>query len=384
MKQVIEQINNKISDMFINIDKVELFELKVPQREVFQSAVGERKSRDVLIVKIYDEDGNYGLGECSCRPDPFYSCEFLEGAWIVIKDFIVPLLPKKLYYANLLAITQKMRGWHFTGSAMEMAFNDLLRRKEGKDLLSQMPNSKISKIPVGISLGLFDNEDALMAKVRKSVAMRYHRIKFKIKPDMDISMFCKLKKEFPNLYFGYDANGSFNDSNIDTLYKLVSTTCPDMLEQPFAPERLDLCIEFKKNSSTPICLDESITGLGTLITAQRLGVLDELNIKPGRIGGLVNTIIVMDYCQQNSIPMWVGGMFETGVGRIFNLRIAAYLTNAKAHDLSPANRYFEKDIVTNSISMDNNGYINIEKNQPQELNFETVEEFTVRHIILNI
>lgn len=210
----------------------------------------------------------------------------------------------------------------------------------------------------------------------------YRRVKLKVKPGMDVEPIAAVRTAFPNLHLGFDANGSCGAKD-GAFLQTLNAFQPTVIEQPFAPDRLDLCVELKQTLPTlRIGLDESVASLGDLIVAHRLGALDELNIKPGRVGGPLAALDSMSYCRKHNIPLWVGGMFETGVGRIANLRIAARLPNAAAHDLSPSRRYFPADVVQNPIDMSRDGYIEHDYDQPVILNENNLEQMRQQRIVL--
>ncbi|RMI06652.1 MAG: hypothetical protein D6681_08400, partial [Calditrichaeota bacterium] len=180
----------------------------------------------------------------------------------------------------------------------------------------------------------------------------------------------------------FDANGSCSQSDFSFLKELAALH-PVMLEQPFPPRRLDLCWALKREfPQLRLCLDESITDMGDLITAHQLGALDELNLKPGRVGGQLTAVQMMEYCRETGIPLWVGGMFETGVGRLANLRVAARIPDAAAHDLSPSHRYFREDILIHPIQMDTDGYVHLNREAPAAINENAVERYLRQRIIL--
>ena len=252
---------------------MDLLEVAVSQIEPFRSAIGVRHERQALFVRWIDAEGRWGIGECSCRPDPFFNCEFVSGAIAVIRDFIFPHLPKTGTIAEVADVVSKTRGWHFTASAILDAVMDLRRRNNLPDPLDNWPHEKIGDIPVGISLGIFETPAAAVESVAKAMKRGYHRIKLKIKPGMDINTIAAIRESFPDIYLGFDANGACKEPDRDFLWSLTSFR-PAMLEQPFAPRRLDLHSELKRQvPELKICLDESITGIGDLITAHRLAVI---------------------------------------------------------------------------------------------------------------
>lgn len=365
----------------ITLERLELLELAVPQVEAFRSAIGERRERRALYVRWYDTDGAWGIGECSCRPDPFFNGEFVAGARQVLRDHVLPVLARQATLADLHQQAQRFRGWPFTLAALLDAAWDLGRRRGDADLLTHLEPPRLDAVPVGISLGIFDTPDEAVERVRSAVAEGYPRVKMKIAPSMDPAPLAAVREAFPDLHLGFDANGSCTDDDIPFLVGLGDLN-PAMLEQPFAPTRLDHCLELRRQApELPICLDESIVDLGSLVTAHRLGALDEVNLKPGRVGGQQQVCEILAYCRTEGIPVWIGGMFETGIGRNANLRVAARLPDAEAHDLSPSQRYFTRDVVQDPAVMDN-GRVAIVDDMPPVIDEDAFADLLVQRDVL--
>lgn len=369
-------LNQKIS-----IDQLELIVIDLPQKGSFKSAIGIRKSRRAMLVKWTDKDGDTGYGECSCRPDPFYSSEFLKAALELTKDFIWPVAKAAESYQNLLDGLKKIRGWQFTKAAVEFALNDLLLRKTGKDLLSAWPYETIKDVPVGISLGLQENRAALEKAVKDAIALGYRRLKFKINPNSNPADFQWIQEQMPELYLSFDANGSFYEEDLALLGSFAEMDC--MIEQPHPPSRADIALKGKQQIPQLFsCLDESVKSMGSLHLTYQVGLLDELNLKPGRVGGLKTSLEMLEFCREKTLPCWIGGMFETGIGRTANLRIASFLPNAKAHDLSPSHRYFLEDLIEDPIEMSKDGFVDASKLAAAKVNEAVVKKYEVERLIL--
>ncbi len=360
----------------ITLARLEVFVARLPQRESFRSAVGVRNERWALLVRWVDEDGAWGIGESSCRPDPFFSGEFVDGSARVLTDYLMPLLPRAGTVAEVVAAVGRVRGWPFTVACLLDALFDLLRRRGEQDLLDRWPPQRLDRVPVGISLGLFPTPGAAVQRVARAVEEGYRRVKMKVAPTMDAATAEAVRTAFPELALGFDANASCDAGDYELLARLAVLQ-PVSFEQPFAPRRLDLHAELRRrHPRLTVCLDESVAALGDLISAHRLGALDELNLKPGRVGGQVETVRILDYCRRHGIDAWVGGMFETGIGRLVNLRVAARLPAALAHDQSPSSRYFERDVVRQPFTMDGDGTTHLRGERPVELDEATLAEFT--------
>lgn len=361
----------------ISLAALELLLIEVPQKEVFRSAIGERRSRQALIIKWLDEDGAIGFGECSCRPDPFYSHEFVRGAVTVVKDFIFPYLDKTSDYKSVLTKMHHVRGWNFTKAAIEFAMNDAIRRKTNKGILEYAGWQPIKQVPVGVSLGIFNSVDAFNKRLNEILPANYQRLKFKINPGYNQDVLASMAALQHN-NISFDANGSFNLEAFHLLAKFAALN--HIIEQPLPPGDMYLYAQYLKDYHPfKICLDEDIESLGNLVPL--LPQIDEVNIKPGRVGGLFNTLQLIEYCNHHGLPAWIGGMFETGIGRAQNLQIAALLPHAKAHDLSPSSRYFTRDVLTNPIQMDQ-GYISQDQFMEVEIDEEVLESMIIDKIVL--
>jgi o-succinylbenzoate synthase len=364
-----------------SLDRLEIIVVELPLVERFRSAVGLRETKKALYARWFDTEGNWGIGECACRADPFYSAEFLSGSILVIKDFIFALLPERFGYNQLASQLNRVRGWNFTVSSIEAAFLDLWRRRGLEDPVASW-GQRVKAVPAGISLGLYESADKLIERIDAAVSSGYRRIKLKVEPGVPSRVIIQARDRFPDLKFHLDANGSFNEKQIDELVTLAAAVGPLAIEQPFSPDRLDLFCHLKERQpELRICLDESVTSMGDLIIARKIGVIDELNIKLGRVGGLLRSLQVVRYCAENDIPAWVGGMFETGIGRAANLRLASCLPSATAHDLSPSNRYFEKDVLAESLVMNADGFI-MDFDDPVTLNEEFIARHTIQKVVL--
>ncbi len=369
---------NKFLSTAVTLSKLKLVVIELPQLKPFKSAIGVRNSRKALIVKWYTKEGVIGYGECSCRPDPFYSHEFIDGAIQVIENYIFPLLKNATTYYKVLEALSKIRGWNFTKAAIEFAMNDAIRRTVGKGILEAWQRPRLDKVPVGISMGLFEDGVSMSKLIEEAEKEGYKRLKFKINPTYASPSIFKSLAASNHTNLSFDANGSFTADDFKSLEQFAKLGY--MIEQPFAPGSAYLKNDFEKeNSKLIVCFDEEIETLGQLIEQKENQ--SELNIKPGRVGGLYNTIAIIEYCFANNIPAWIGGMFETGIGRAQNLQIASFLTKAVAHDQSPSSRYFKQDVLTQPIEMEN-GFIDESYFMNPEIDEGAFDELTISSKIL--
>ena len=371
------QFRQELFKETISLKALHLIQLNLPQRNSFTSGIGIRKSREALIIVWEDQNGVKGYGECSCRPDPYYSDEFTVGAIKLVQKFIIPFLKNTQTFGDLFSLLSKIRGWNFTKAAIEAAALQVIEATTGKSPFKILTNKPLTEVPVGISLGLYTDLDEMKKVVRDALETGYKRLKFKISPKVNTKFFDEINPFLlpADTYVSFDANGSFGEDDLELLGYFVNTY-HTMIEQPFAPTRFDVLLKAKeKYPDLFICFDEEIKSIGDLIKLHQLGVLDEVNLKVGRVGGILNSLEIIQYCAQFDIPCWIGGMFETGIGRMLNLRMASYLPAARAHDLSPSDRYFVEDIIQPSVQM-KNGKVNIKSLEYCKIDTTLMEKYT--------
>ena len=362
----------------ISLSRLDLVVLDIPLKEAFVSAIGTRTSRKALIVRWVNNNGTIGYGECSCRPDPFYSHEYIDGAVQVIKEFIFPLLAETNTYQDVLQALDKIRGWNFTKAAIEFAMNDAIRRESGQGIIEASGLPQLNSVPVGISLGLFDSAEKLATKIDEIASLNYRRLKFKISSGYNNESILAEMESIMHHNISFDANGSFSEDSFSILDRFAGFG--HIIEQPFPPGEMFLHQEYlKQYRPFKICLDEDIESYGNLVSL--VLQMDEVNIKPGRVGGLFNSLRMITFCQRHGLNAWIGGMFETGIGRAQNLQLAALLPDAKAHDLSPSSRYFSKDVLSHPISM-KNGHVETEDYMNVSIDKQALELMTIEKIIL--
>lgn len=344
-------------DQPIQLEQLGLHVIDLPQKMQFRSGIGVRKSRKALIVS-WTAAGVMGYGECSSRADPYYSAEFLAGSVLLVEQFIAPALQSASTYREVLQVLDRVRGWPFTKAAVEFAMHDWLWRTTGRSIFDWWKGARVRKVPVGISIGILPDAESVRLKVRTFKAEGYRRLKFKVNPSFDLSLLRAAADLLQDAHVSFDANGTLMEADIPLVRELVKFGTA--LEQPFPPYRVGIARAVQ--AAVPdlkICLDESVKSLGQLKMAHELGLLDELNLKIGRVGGLFESLRILEYGARQNLPIWIGGMFETGIGRSLNLQMAALLPDAKAHDLSPSSRYFDEDILQHPITMSTDGLIDL-------------------------
>lgn len=282
---------------------------------------------------------------------------------------------------EVLLAMRKARGWPFAKAAVEGAVHDLIRIRDGDSVFDKWPHERLAKVPAGISIGLQPTSEKLVEVASAAWAKGYHRLKFKISPKADADFFRPLFGALPDTPILFDANGSFREGDLDKLMKFSELGV--VVEQPFPPGRYDICRKaMKKIPNLRQCPDEEVKHIGDLVKIHELGALDELNVKVGRVGGLTHSLEILEFCRRQNIPTWIGGMFETGAGRIINLQLASLLPDAVGHDLSPSERFFIEDILESPVEMDREGYIDVAKHAALRVDEERLGRYTIRKITL--
>ncbi|WP_314063223.1 o-succinylbenzoate synthase [uncultured Vagococcus sp.] len=330
----------------MKLTKIESYHVRLPLMTPFQTSYGTLTTKAFDLIIVTDELGNQGYGELLPFEQPDYLEETLATARIILRDHLVPLLVDRLieHPRDVSAFFAPVRGNEMAKACIETAIWDLYAKAQGKSISDYFKNTR-SQIPVGISLGIETDLNKLIATVEQAVKNGYQRVKLKIKPGYDIEPVKRLRQLFPELTLMVDANSAYGLADIPQLKKLDSYQLA-MIEQPFAVNDFLDHRQLQKQLETPICLDENIRNLKDCQLAHHLGSCRSINLKISRVGGLTEAMAIIDYCQQHELMVWLGGMFESGVGRGLNLHFASQASLAFPGDLSASERYFHEDIIT--------------------------------------
>ncbi len=328
----------------MKINRIILYHLRMPLRSAFETSFGRINMRDCVLVEAF-ADGLVGYGECPADRDPGYSYETVGTALHILQDFLAPaVMAQEISSAE--ALQQRMsfvRGHLMAKAGLEMALWDLLGKARGSSLC-EMLGGVHQKVDVGVSVGLQESPSRLVEVVQGYLDQGYRRVKIKIKPGRDVGDTQTVRKAFPSLRLQVDANSAY------TLESAASLTPLDtldllLIEQPLAEDDLWDHRQLQARFRTPICLDESITSLRLARQALEMKACRAINIKPGRVGGLSQGLAIHDLCKSQGIPVWCGGMLETGVGRASNLAIASLPGFTLPGDISATDRYYHEDIT---------------------------------------
>jgi O-succinylbenzoate synthase len=301
----------------------------------FTTSFGTTTEKDVILVRAIGPDGLQGWGECVCQEEPRYSDEWNDGAWATLRDFLVP--------AALAGDNQWVRGHPMAKASLELALLDLELRRRGVSLASWLGGIR-DRVPCGVSLGIEDDLEELLRLVEAFLAQGYRRVKLKIRPGLDVEVVRAVRSAFPKAPLSVDANAAYGLQALDTLTALDAFGL-EYIEQPFGGDDLLAHADLQARLDTPICLDESITSAEVAGTAIRLGACRVINVKLGRVGGLVEAKRLHDVAEKEGIPVWCGGMLETGLGRAANLALASLPNFLLPGDTSGSARYFTRDLT---------------------------------------
>ncbi len=342
----------------MRIERIELRHIKMKLKNPFKTSMGTDFYVEHLIIKV-DSEGLTGWGECVAEGNPFYSYETVETSWHIIKDFIIPsIIGKKV--SNLddeINNWKRIRGHRMAKAGLEAALWDLFAKAKNISL-SEMMGGKRKKIDVGVSIGIQRTDKELLNKIGDYLKEGYKRIKIKIEPGYDLKPLGAIRKNFPDILLQVDANSAYSSKHFNLLKKFDEYNLL-LIEQPLGYDDIYQHSKLQKILKTPICLDESIHSLEDTITANELGACKIINIKPGRVGGFSEAIKIHNYCMKNKMPIWCGGMLETGIGRAGNVALASLKNFSLPGDISASKRYFEEDIVEPEFTVEKDGTMKV-------------------------
>ena len=304
------------------ITSVELREIRLPLIHFFETSFGRTTERRIPLVRVTDKDGAEGWGECTAGEGPFYSDEWAETAWHTIKTFLAPMvIGKEINSAReTWELMSAVRGHRMAKAAIETACWDLEAKRLGEPLWKTLGGMH-SEISCGVSIGIQDTPEALIEKIETELAGGYQRIKIKIKPGWDLKIIARVRGKFPDIRLMADANSAYTLADVN-LFKELDQFRLMMIEQPLAHDDIFDHAELQKQIKTPVCLDESIHSSEDAKHAIELKAGRVINLKLGRVGGHAQAKKVERVCRENNIPVWCGGMLESGIGRAHNIAMS--------------------------------------------------------------
>jgi O-succinylbenzoate synthase len=341
----------------MKLQKIELRTIHLPLVRPFRTSFGTQTSREVLMVKVVNENGTAGWAECVAMSEPLYSPEYVIGCLDLMKRFLIPALRDKpsITAEDVPVVLKPFLGGQMAKAALETAILDAQLKDQGISLAKYLGANK-TKVECGVSVGIANNLNELVEEVKSYVDAGYRRIKLKIEPGWDYEAVKTIRQIYPDIPLQVDANQAYSRSDGKLLAKLDEFNLL-LIEQPLDEHDILGHALLAKEVKTPICLDESIISLQSAQDALALEATTVINIKPGRVGGYIESKKIHDLCLDKKIPVWCGGMLETGIGRAANLALAALPGFTLPGDTSASSRYFKQDITTPFVMDD--GYLTV-------------------------
>src|SRR3984957_337006 len=342
----------------MRLKKITLREIHLPLIAPFQTSFGETSLRRILLVEANVDDVS-GWGESTAGEDPFYSYETVETAWHIIRDFLWPILKGQEIgsAAEVWDLLARVRGHNMAKGGLEAAIWDAEAKQKNVSLAKILGGVR-EEVSCGVSIGIQPTIEELITKVEKELAAGYQRIKIKIKPGMDVEPARALRERFPRIRLMVDANSAYclEDApllkQLDALYLI-------MVEQPLGWDDIYSHAQLQRQLDTPICLDEGIHDVEHARAAIEIGACRIINIKLGRVGGHTSAKRIHDICQAKSIPVWCGGMLESGIGRAHNIAMSTLANFTLPGDVSASRRYWAEDIIEPEVEVTRQGTIRV-------------------------
>jgi O-succinylbenzoate synthase len=365
------------------IDRITLREIRLTLKEPFRISSGLMQDRRIALLELHDRDGASAWSECVAFQLPNYSPETIETAWLAIREWLAPrILGQELAGPEVVhaLLDKDIRGHNMAKAAVEMGCWDVAATAQSLSL-SELIGGTRDKVPTGISIGIQREPALLVQRAKAAMAAGYRKIKVKIQPGQDVE-YVRAVRDAVGIEVDLmaDANSAYTLDQADQLMQLDAFNLI-MLEQPLGDDDLVRHAQLQKRLSTPICLDESITSVDRAEDMIFLKSGRIINIKPGRVGGLSASMAIHDVCVNAGIPVWCGGMLETGIGRAYNVALASLPGFSLPGDLSPSARYWARDIVRPEWTMDSDGMVSVPRDRPGigvEVDVELIESLTDR------
>ncbi|MFL5470956.1 MAG: o-succinylbenzoate synthase [Gemmatimonadales bacterium] len=369
----------------LRLERLTLRELLLPLKEPFRISSGTQTSRRILLLELEDAEGTSVWSECVAPEEPNYNGEAIDTAWIALEQWVAPRVLGSSFVSPaeiFPALQHNFRGHLMAKAAVEMGMWALAAEQRGVSLTCLLGGTR-TEVEVGISLGIQSSPAALVERARRALEEGYRKVKLKIEPGADVEYVRAVRTALgPKAPLMADANNAYSLEHAEPLLRLDELDLI-MIEQPLAWDDLRQHAELQHRLRTPICLDESITSLERAREMVELGSGRVINIKPGRVGGFTASIAIHDFCAAQGIPVWCGGMLESGVGRAYNVALASLPNFTKPGDISPSARYWEQEVVSPEWTM-HDGMMTVPSGAGigVEVDRERVEWLMVRELAL--
>ena len=363
----------------MKIEAVTLREIRMPLVHFFETSFGRTTERRILLVTLHT-NGPEGWGECVAGEDPFYSEESVDTAWYAMDKYLAPALLGKTISrgADVPALFGRVRGHRMAKGALENAVWDA-EAEEYRQPLWRLLDGSQQEIACGVSIGIQNSVEQLLEKIATELAAGYRRIKVKCKPGWDVKVFEQIRGRWPDILLSCDANSAYCLDQIEHLKEFDRFNLL-MIEQPLWHDDFYFHTQLQKQIKTAICLDEAIHGCRDAQAAIELGACRIINIKVGRVGGFSEAVAVHNVAQKARIPVWCGGMLETGIGRSHNIALSTLPNFTLPGDVSASKRYWKEDIIEPAVEVSSQGFIRVsqEVGRGFKLKTDLIEKLTVR------
>jgi O-succinylbenzoate synthase len=342
----------------MKVQRITLREIRMSLVTPFETSFGRVTDRRILLVEV-DADGISGWGECVAGEGPYYAPETVETAWQILRDFAWPLLKGREFEsaAEVWESLERIRGHNMAKGALESALWDAEARQRGVPLWRLLGGVR-QEIPCGVSVGIKETLEELVATVERELAAGYQRIKIKIKPGNDIAPVERLRLQFPRIKLMVDANSAYRLEDWPHLKRLEAYYLM-MIEQPLGWDDIFSHVELQRKLDTPICLDECIHTEEHARAAISMGACRIINIKIGRVGGYTPALRIHDLCKSKQIPVWCGGMLESGIGRAHNIALSSLDNFSLPGDVTASRRYWVEDVIDPEVLVTPQGTIRV-------------------------
>jgi O-succinylbenzoate synthase len=367
----------------MKIESITLQHISMPLVAPFETSFGREIDRQCVIIALH-ANGLVGYGECVATRDPGYNYETTGTAMHILKDFVAPLiLGRDIADAqDFQTRVEGIRGHHLAKAGVEMALWDLLGKRDGRSL-KQMFGGTRERVDVGVSIGIQESAAALVRTVAGYLENGYRRVKIKIKPGREVAETSAVRNAYPDLRLQVDANSAYTLETADVL-KAIDDLNLLLIEQPLFEDDIWDHRKLQAQFKTPICLDESVVSPRHARYALEMEACKVINIKPARVGGLSQGVAIHEYCFERNVPVWCGGMLETGVGRASNLALASLPGFVLPGDVSASDRYYQRDITHERFVLNADSTIDV-PNQPGlgvTIDEAALKEFTLASVTL--
>ena len=364
----------------MQIERITLHQIKMPLVHFFETSFGRTTDRHMVLVEV-SSGGISGWGEITAGENPFYNEEWTESAWLIARDYVAPRILNHKFEsaADVGARTAHIRGHNMARGGVEAAIWDLEACMLGRPLYQHIGGGARREIPCGVSIGIQESVPQLLQKIETELAAGYQRIKMKISPTWDVDVVREVRRRFPKTLVMADANSAY------TLADAARLKCLDefglmMIEQPLAHDEIIDHAKLQAQLKTPICLDECIRSAHHAEQALAMNAGRIINIKLGRVGGFAEAKKVHDVAQAAGVPVWCGGMLESGIGRAHNIALATLPNFVLPGDVSASKRYWKRDIIQPAVETTPRGTIEV-RDAPgfgYDLDIDFIQSITVR------